>query len=74
MELAHPLAGAGPQGRARLARELLGGDAAAGRGTPVVACVAGAPVVGFVLPGSDTCFKISGYITGQVISINGGMI
>jgi len=28
--------------------------------------VAGAPVVGFVLPGSDTCFKISGYITGQV--------
>jgi len=28
--------------------------------------VAGAPVVGFVLPGSDTCFKISGYITGHV--------
>lgn len=28
--------------------------------------VAGAPVVGFVLPGSDTCLKISGYITGQV--------
>jgi hypothetical protein len=28
--------------------------------------VAGAPVVGFVLPGSDTCIKISGYITGQV--------
>jgi hypothetical protein len=28
--------------------------------------VAGAPVVGFVLPGSDTCFKISGYLTGQV--------
>ncbi len=28
--------------------------------------VAGAPVVGFVLPGSDTCFKISGYVTGQV--------
>jgi len=28
--------------------------------------VAGAPVVGFVLPGSDTCFKISGYITGQI--------
>jgi hypothetical protein len=28
--------------------------------------VAGAPIVGFVLPGSDTCFKISGYITGQI--------
>jgi hypothetical protein len=28
--------------------------------------VAGAPVVGFVLPGSDTCLKISGYITGQI--------
>ena len=28
--------------------------------------VAGVPVVGFVLPGSDTCFKISGYITGQI--------
>ncbi len=28
--------------------------------------VAGTPVVGFVLPGSDTCFKISGYITGQI--------
>ena len=28
--------------------------------------VAGAPVVGWVLPGSDTCFKISGYLTGQV--------
>ncbi|MDE3176700.1 MAG: porin [Pseudomonadota bacterium] len=28
--------------------------------------VAGAPVVGFVLPGSDTCFKLSGYVTGQV--------
>jgi len=28
--------------------------------------VAGAPVVGFVLPGSDTCIKFSGYITGQV--------
>ena len=28
--------------------------------------VAGAPVVGFVLPGSDTCVKISGYITGQI--------
>ena len=32
--------------------------------------VAGAPVVGFVLPGSDTCFKISGYITGQVVDGN----
>ena len=28
--------------------------------------VAGVPVVGFVLPGSDTCFKISGYLTGQI--------
>jgi hypothetical protein len=28
--------------------------------------VAGAPVVGFVLPGSDTCIKISGYITAQI--------
>ncbi len=28
--------------------------------------VAGAPVVGFVLPGSDTCIKISGYITAQM--------
>jgi len=28
--------------------------------------VAGAPVVGFVLPGSDTCVKLSGYITGQI--------
>jgi hypothetical protein len=28
--------------------------------------VAGAPVVGFVLPGSDTCIKISGYITAQL--------
>ena len=28
--------------------------------------VAGAPVVGFVLPGSDTCLKISGYVTGQI--------
>ena len=28
--------------------------------------VSGAPVVGFVLPGSDTCFKISGYISGQI--------
>ena len=28
--------------------------------------VAGTPVVGFVLPGSDTCVKFSGYITGQI--------
>ena len=28
--------------------------------------VAGAPVVGFVLPGSETCFRISGYVTGQI--------
>ena len=28
--------------------------------------VAGTPVVGFVLPGSDTCFKISGYISAQI--------
>src|SRR3954463_4507993 len=28
--------------------------------------VAGAPVVGFVLPGSDTCLRISGYITGHI--------
>ena len=28
--------------------------------------VAGAPVVGFVLPGSDTCIKFSGYITAQM--------
>ena len=28
--------------------------------------VAGAPVVGFVLPGSDTCVKFSGYVTGQI--------
>jgi hypothetical protein len=28
--------------------------------------VAGVPVVGFVLPGSDTCVKISGYITAQI--------
>jgi hypothetical protein len=27
--------------------------------------VAGVPVVGFVLPGSDTCFKVSGYISAQ---------
>ena len=25
----------------------------------------GAPITGFVLPGSDTCLRISGYITGQ---------
>jgi hypothetical protein len=34
--------------------------------------VAGAPVVGFVLPGSDTCFKISGYVTGQIEGGNVG--
>ena len=28
--------------------------------------VGGAPLVGFTLPGSDTCLKISGYLTGQV--------
>jgi len=28
--------------------------------------VAGAPVVGFVLPGSDTCLRVSGYITGHI--------
>ena len=28
--------------------------------------VAGAPVVGFVLPGTDTCAKISGYISAQI--------
>ena len=28
--------------------------------------VAGAPVVGFVLPGSDTCFKFSGFATAQI--------
>jgi hypothetical protein len=28
--------------------------------------VAGVPVVGFVLPGSDTCFKISGFVSAQV--------
>src|ERR1700722_8179916 len=27
-------------------------------------------MAGFVLPGSDTCFKISGYITGQVTAGN----
>jgi len=28
--------------------------------------VNGKPVVGWTLPGSDTCFKLSGYITGQI--------
>ena len=28
--------------------------------------VAGKPVVGFTLPGSDTCIKISGYLTAQI--------
>ena len=28
--------------------------------------VAGKPVVGFTLPGSDTCMHFTGYITGQV--------
>jgi len=28
--------------------------------------VAGKPVVGFTLPGSDTCMHLTGYITGQV--------
>jgi len=28
--------------------------------------VNGKPVVGWTLPGSDTCFKLSGYVTGQV--------
>ncbi len=28
--------------------------------------VNGKPIVGFTLPGSDTCLKLSGYITGQV--------
>jgi hypothetical protein len=28
--------------------------------------VGGAPIVGWTLPGSDTCLKISGYLTGQV--------
>ena len=27
--------------------------------------VGGSPIVGFTLPGSDTCLKISGYLTGQ---------
>jgi hypothetical protein len=28
--------------------------------------VGGAPLVGFTLPGSDTCLKISGYLTAQI--------
>jgi hypothetical protein len=28
--------------------------------------VNGKPIVGWTLPGSDTCFKLSGYITGQI--------
>jgi hypothetical protein len=28
--------------------------------------VGGKPVVGFTLPGSDTCLKLSGYITAQI--------
>jgi len=28
--------------------------------------VAGKPIVGWTLPGSDTCFKIGGYVTGQI--------
>ena len=28
--------------------------------------VGGTPIVGFVLPGSDTCFKLSGYVTAQI--------
>ena len=28
--------------------------------------VAGKPVVGFTLPGSDTCMHFTGYVTGQV--------
>ena len=28
--------------------------------------VNGTPVVGWTLPGSDTCFKLSGYVTGQI--------
>ncbi len=26
----------------------------------------GTPITGFVLPGSDTCLKISGYVTAQI--------
>ena len=32
--------------------------------------VNGTPVVGWMLPGSDTCFKLSGYVTGQVVGGN----
>jgi hypothetical protein len=28
--------------------------------------VAGKPIVGWILPGSDTCFKLSGYVTAQI--------
>jgi hypothetical protein len=28
--------------------------------------VNGTPVVGFILPGSDTCFKFTGYVTAQI--------
>ena len=28
--------------------------------------VNGKPVVGWTLPGSDTCFKLSGYLTAQI--------
>ena len=28
--------------------------------------VNGTPVVGWMLPGSDTCFKLSGYLTAQI--------
>src|SRR5271169_820834 len=28
--------------------------------------VNGTPVVGWLLPGSDTCFKLTGYVTAQV--------
>ena len=28
--------------------------------------VAGKPIVGWTLPGSDTCFKIGGYVTAQI--------
>ena len=28
--------------------------------------VNGTPVVGWTLPGSDTCFKLTGYVTGQI--------
>ena len=29
-----------------------------------------AGMAGFILPGSDTCFKISGYVTGQIATSN----